>query len=464
MSALRDMYDDTNARFKSEEQAHAVQLALQREHDELVILPTGGGKSLIFQLPAWIEKNQTTVVIIPFVALIEEMKQRCRDMRISCHVWKQSDAISGPPSVQVLLTAVENAVSSEFRQCLIQLESTNVLTRLVLDECHVVLTHREFRGVLRRIGSVIRCVSVQVIALTASLPVEMEQRLKINLGCEQWQVIRKRAERPEIKYCVEILSEARSMDDLNRAVGKLLESKFRSFENDDRAIIYCLQREWAEELAKMLNERFHQEICMTYHAKMDIAMRRESYIRWKEGDIYVLVATSALGAGIDYSKVRLVIHHGHANSLIDLVQETGRAGRDGCLAEAVTVFWPQITESTDWIQKEERDFVLQWIKGSECRRAAIGRYLNGVGRECLSTAKCELCDQCERALELYEIESTEITNKRTERGMNLAAAEVREATDIKEMIRELRNVYTLCWVHRRTGFDSHKLEKCRSDL
>jgi len=250
--ALREMYDDSDARFKSKEQAEAVYLALQGMQDSLVDLPTGGGKSLVFQLPAWIEKDQTTVVIVPFVALTEEMEERCKDLGMTCHIWQESDGISGPPQTQILLTSAEHAVTPEFQNFLIQAESTGLLSRIVLDECHVVLTHRDFRGVLRRLASVIRCVSVQLIAMSATLPVEMEDKLRVILGCEHWKVIRNRDQRPEIKYKVEILSEARSMMDLNREVGKLLRSRMKDFKDDDRAIVYCLQRRWAEDLHNII--------------------------------------------------------------------------------------------------------------------------------------------------------------------------------------------------------------------
>ena len=87
LTALREIYDDPDARFKSEEQMKAVKLALRRRADVLTILPTGGGKSLVFQLAAWVEKDLTTIVIVPFVALAEEMKDRCIDMGLSCYVW-----------------------------------------------------------------------------------------------------------------------------------------------------------------------------------------------------------------------------------------------------------------------------------------------------------------------------------------------------------------------------------------
>jgi len=86
LAALKEIYDDIKATFKSGEQMRAVKLALRRKVDVLTILPIGGGKSLVFQLPAWMEKDLTTVVIVPFVALAEEMKDRCINMRLSFYV------------------------------------------------------------------------------------------------------------------------------------------------------------------------------------------------------------------------------------------------------------------------------------------------------------------------------------------------------------------------------------------
>ena len=86
---LRELLKNSNARFKSTEQAIAVRCIIKRQRDCLVILPTGGGKSLVFQLPVYMEKTLTTVVIIPFVALIEEMLERCQGLELNCQEWKK---------------------------------------------------------------------------------------------------------------------------------------------------------------------------------------------------------------------------------------------------------------------------------------------------------------------------------------------------------------------------------------
>lgn len=180
---LRRMLKKNDARFKSDEQARAMKLALERKQDGLIILPTGGGKSLLFQLLAFMEKNLTTILIVPFVVLVKEMAERCENLGLSYQIWgEEKDFNMSVP--QILIMGLEHAVTSRFQQVLVQLESSERLGRIVIDECHIIHSHMDFRPVARRLGSLVRCVSIQVLLLTATLPVELEEKLRIILGCE----------------------------------------------------------------------------------------------------------------------------------------------------------------------------------------------------------------------------------------------------------------------------------------
>jgi len=161
LKALRGLYDDKTAQFKSPEQARVVQLAMQRSEDILVILPTGAGKSMAFMAPAWAEKGMTTVVIVPFVALIKEMEQRCKERDLSCYIWGQSGRTQ-QTMAQVVLVSVHNAITPEFQQFLVRLEGAEKLARLVIDESHTVLTQRNFRPDMRRLPSTIRFVDAVI--------------------------------------------------------------------------------------------------------------------------------------------------------------------------------------------------------------------------------------------------------------------------------------------------------------
>ena len=161
LQALKGLYDDKTAEFKSPEQARAVQLAMQSSEDILVILPTGAGKSVVFMAPAWAEKGKTTVVIVPFVALIDEMEERCKELDLSCYIW--GDSGTAPMAMaQVVLVSVHNAITPEFQQFLVRLEGSKKLARLVIDESHSVLTQRNFRAVMRRLPSCIRFIRVGI--------------------------------------------------------------------------------------------------------------------------------------------------------------------------------------------------------------------------------------------------------------------------------------------------------------
>src|SRR5438477_10978398 len=147
---LRKMYKDDNVRFKSTEQAQAIKIALQRESDLFVVLPTGGGKTLTYLLPVYMEQSLTTVVVLPYVVLVEQMEQQCKDLNISCQIWRNRGHSMGRS--QVILVAVEHAIEPDFQTLLTVLESTNQLARIVIDEGHTLVTQSHFREKIRRVS------------------------------------------------------------------------------------------------------------------------------------------------------------------------------------------------------------------------------------------------------------------------------------------------------------------------
>ena len=326
---LKKLYDDPIARFKSSEQALAVRLALQKRSDVLVILPTGGGKSLVFQLAASIESTLTTVLIIPFVALLDEMAERCSDMGLQTTIYQPGKDLRTARS-QIIIAGAEHAVSSDFQLLLVQLESSKQLSRIVIDECHTLITQLSFRPIMRRMGSLVRCVDCQILLLTATLPPSMVERLRIILGCEKLDIVRRLDDRKEMEYSViDLGSTAEDMNDLNIRISGILFQEHPKWSEADRGIIYCLQTKWTEEFARFLNQIWDEEICGYYHSNMERDQRDEMLQRWRVGDLKFMAATSALSVGIDYPHVRLILHQGYGRNLIDLCQETGRGGRDG---------------------------------------------------------------------------------------------------------------------------------------
>ena len=125
------------------------------------------------------------IVIVSFVAFAEEIKDKCIDMGLSCYIWRDSETILTRESAQVVIVGVEYATNSDFQQLLIQMKDTEKLARIVLDECHIMLTQREFRSNVRRLESMMRYMNMQLMLLTVIFPVKMMKKLRIMMKYEK---------------------------------------------------------------------------------------------------------------------------------------------------------------------------------------------------------------------------------------------------------------------------------------
>ena len=381
-------------------------------------------------------------------------------------IWKPLNPYN--PRCQLILTGVEHAIMPEFQQMLIQLEDVKKLGRIVVDKVHTVITQRVFRGPVRKIPSIVRCVSVPLLLLTASLPPEMEDRVRIILGCEEWRVIRLTDDRPEIKYIIKDVSRwVKTLQEMHGAVWKVVERVMEEFskpgKEESRGLIYCLTKSWTKQVMNLINEKYGEEICGQYHVEM---LREErntgnALEGWKSGDLLFLAATSALGAGIDCGEVRVVIHEGYARSLIDLCQESERGGRDGLPAESITVFAESMLWISSFVKEQEKREVLKWIKREGCLREGLNLHRNGTGSTCVSDPRCQFCSRCEDGLrkskELRWVAPVGVERKR---GREQMVNEVWDGVELKEMIKTLRNTCSVCWVLGKKERD-HDLMRCR---
>ena len=426
LKALRKFYNDNRATFKSPQQARALQLIVEGKTDVLAILPTGGGKSLLFFLPTLLEPDMTTVVIVPLIAVMQDLRDRCVKAKISCANWDPHSRYG--ERCNLLFVAVEHAVQPAFRDHLQVMYGMRILKRIVMDEVHVALTHRDFRPDMEKLILTLRTVPVQVALLTATMPPGMEWELRIALACVIWEVVRAETMRPEIGY--EVVEVDEEEDTLDVEIAFRIKAEMRKWSRNERGelngnergIVYCLQKKWAEDLCKFLNAELGEDICDVYHADLSTEVRAAVYREWQEGTIKILVATSALGLGIDYSHVRFVIHQGQSRSLMDFSQESGRGGRDGEEARSVIFTSKEMRAKCAWMEKKEHEWaghltggfkaMGEWVAGKmmngvkQCRRVGLGSHMDGIGTNCLSMRDCVLCDICEEAMDkITEIES-----------------------------------------------------------
>jgi bloom syndrome protein len=413
--------------------------------DVFVLMPTGGGKSLCYQLPALITSGKTrgvTIVISPLLSLMEDQVQHLQDLNVQAFLINSESTLEQRQMifsalkeerveefVQLLYVTPEmltrsNAVIGEFER----LNKRNRLARLVIDEAHCVSQWgHDFRPDYKQLGEFRRRFPrVPVMALTATATENVKVDVIHNLGIDGCEEYKQSFNRPNLSY--DVRSKGTK---LLESIASIINGSYKS----KCGIIYCLARKKCEDVAKKLRED-HGIKAHHYHAAMEPAEKRNVQQQWQKGFIHVIVATIAFGMGIDKADVRFVIHHSIPKSLEGYYQETGRAGRDGLKSgcylffgyQDFTVLKRMIDDGEGNREQKERQLgMLQNVVNfcnnkSDCRRVQVLRYFserftadgcNGTCDNCNSTSAFEKRDMSKYvplALSLVkEIQSTKVT-------------------------------------------------------
>jgi len=314
-------------------QRDAVQAALDGR-DTLVVMPTGGGKSLCYQLPA-LASDALTVVVSPLIALIGDQHRRLvaqgHPSAMLASTQPEEDNARALADVRsgrarIVFCAPERFAGTAFRDALAQRE----IALFVVDEAHCVSEWgHDFRPDYLRLAPVIAALGrPPVMAATATATPRVADEIVARLGLRDPLVIRRGFDRPNITFDVVTLAGEGSVA-RKRA---LLLAGLRP-EGQRPAIVYCGTRRDTEAVATMLTEAGVP--ARTYHAGMDQAARERNQRAFMDGEVDVIVATNAFGQGIDKGDIRAVWHWGLPTSVEAYYQEAGRAGRDGLPARAV---------------------------------------------------------------------------------------------------------------------------------
>lgn len=400
---LRELFG-AHATFKSRYQAAALELSAQRKHDLLILLGTGGGKSLIFMLCAvnTDEAQLTTVVVVPFKALCEDLAFHLRAKNIRVAEWSQT---LDHYTAQVIIVVSETAASDKFLAYFLKGCQEKKIARLVLDEIHTLLTDVHYRPLLAYMSK-LRQANVQFIGLSATASSEAVRKIMIKMHFLPGNTLLIRAPtlRKEIAYSVfEMFDPSKSRDPaeaLYRTVdGQSLKvvdyitQLIDKFRPKGRALIFCTTKKDAERLAAALH-------CDYYHAQVDNDKKASAIDLWRDGGKKVLVATTALSTGIHYDEIQLVVNYGKPRNLIEFGQESGRGGRELVLAQS-TVFWDP--SQKDQPLKPGQDDIgvagmAEYVSACPCRRVCLGKHLDDDQSDttCLQSGVVVLCDLCEK--------------------------------------------------------------------
>ena len=376
----------------------AIMQSLLEGNDTFVLMPTGGGKSLCFQLPSLL-MDGTAIVISPLIALMKNQVDAMRNFSEEddvAHFLNSSlnraaidkvkaDVASG--KTKLLYVAPESLTKEEN----IEFLKTVKISFYAVDEAHCISEWgHDFRPEYRRIRPIINEIGKRpVIALTATATLKVQHDIQKNLAMLDARVFKSSFNRENLYY--EIRPKTPNVD---RDIIKFIKN------NEGKSgIIYCLSRKKVEELAEML--QVNNIKALPYHAGMDGQTRSENQDAFLHEKVDVIVATIAFGMGIDKPDVRFVIHYDMPKSLEGYYQETGRAGRDGGEGQCITFYTAKDLQKMEKFMQNKplseqtigRQLLLEtagYAESSLCRRKSLLHYF---GEEYL-TENCGSCDNC----------------------------------------------------------------------
>lgn len=394
-----------------DKQHEIIQDALQNI-DQFIILPTGSGKSLCYQLPALIQ-NGITIVISPLKSLIIDQIANLNKFNIKAFALygdiKSSERrdimkqmLLSNNDIKLVYTTPETIDSSSgLFENLKQLKESGRLNRFVIDEAHCIsLWGNDFRNSYRNLAFLKKHFNVPIMALTATATNRVQ---KDTLHLLQF-------DKPKI-YITSYLRNNLNIRIAPRQHSTISEicNIFQNKYTNQSCIVYCISRKKCEEISTVLQQ--HGILARPYHAGLHKSERTDVQEKWFNGNIQVIVATIAFGMGIDKKDVRAVIHYNLPFSLENYYQEIGRAGRDGKESDCILYYSYQdkivaqqlirntsnSDKSAEYIkhQIQKLDDVIQFIENKlDCRHYLIGSYL---GEYNISSANCiHSCDNCKR--------------------------------------------------------------------
>jgi ATP-dependent DNA helicase RecQ len=376
--------------------------------DALVLMPTGGGKSLCYQIPA-LARDGLAIVVSPLIALMQDQVEALQQLGVNAAFLNSSlsaednaritrEVVSG--EIKLLYVAPERLMVGSFLSLLDEVQQHTGLALFAIDEAHCVSQWgHDFRPEYRQLTVLHnRFPDVPRIALTATADAPTRAEIISQLNLENARQFVSSFDRPNIRYHVGIKNNARQQ----------LQAFLEREHANDAGIIYCLSRRKVEETAAWLVEKGWS--ALPYHAGLPAQLREVHQRRFLREEGIIMVATIAFGMGIDKPNVRFVAHLDLPKSMEGYYQETGRAGRDGLPANAWMVYGMgdvvsmrqmldsgEASEERKRLERQKLDALLGYCESTGCRHQSILRYFGES-----HPGACEQCDNCLHPVETWQ--------------------------------------------------------------
>ncbi|MCC6182171.1 MAG: DNA helicase RecQ [Bacteroidia bacterium] len=413
--------------------------SILNKQDTFVIMPTGGGKSLCYQLPA-IMSEGTAIIVSPLIALMKNQVDAIRGFSNELGI---AHFLNSSLNKSEITTVKNDVLSGKTKLLYVAPETLNKednieffsefpISFFAIDEAHCISEWgHDFRPEYRRLRPIIdKLGSVPVMALTATATPKVQQDIQKNLGMMEANVFKSSFNRENLYY------EVRAKKDVVKEI-----IKYAKQNPGKSGIVYCLSRKKVEEVAQAL--KVNGIKAAAYHAGLDAKERAKTQDGFLMEEIDVIVATIAFGMGIDKPDVRYVIHHDIPKSLEGYYQETGRAGRDGGEGNCITFysyddiiklekFMKDKPVNEQEIGKQMLSETASFAETSSCRRKFILHYFG----ETFNESKCgEMCDNCRHPKQRFEAQDDLLLALK-------AVKESKEKHKVKDIINLLMGTLT----------------------